>query len=240
MREIVVAGHLGFSFHDDFQTFKKIVDACDNWAFCQIQYNFMDTDYQAGTRGLQYAASKGLAIIVMEPLRGGRLTRRVPAEVNNLWESAPQIRTPAEWGLLWVWNHPEVSMALSGMTKIEHVVENVSIAERSGSNILSNRELELIEQVRKAYQQLYPISCTNCGYCMPCLHEIDIPRIFEIYNDAVAYDDTVSARIYYSMLKPGKRADQCQECGECAEVCPQQISIPEWLKKAHALLSPEK
>jgi predicted aldo/keto reductase-like oxidoreductase len=233
-------GHLGFSFHDDFGAFKEIVDAYDNWTFCQIQYNFMDIDYQAGTRGLHYAASKGLAIVVMEPLRGGRLTNKVPTEVHNLWKSAPQIRTPAEWGLLWVWNHPEISMALSGMTKMEHVEENVDIAENSGSNILSSQELALIEQVRDAYQKLYPISCTNCSYCMPCSHKIDIPRIFEIYNDAIAYNDTTSARMYYGMIKKERQADQCQDCRECAEVCPQQISIPEWLQKAHALLSPGK
>jgi len=233
-------GHLGFSFHDDFKAFKEIVDAYESWTFCQIQYNFMDIDYQAGTRGLHYAASKGLAVIVMEPLRGGRLTHKVPTEVNNLWKSAPQIRTPSEWGLLWVWNHPEVSIALSGMTKMEHIMENVNIAERSAPNMLTNQELALIEQVRKAYQKMYPIPCTNCGYCMPCKHNVHIPYIFEMYNDAIAYGDTTSARIYYGMLKPERRADQCQECGECAEVCPQQMSIPEWLKKAHALLSPRK
>ena len=233
-------GHLGFSFHDDFPAFKEIVDAYDNWTFCQIQYNYMDIDHQAGTQGLHYAADKGLAIIVMEPLRGGNLTKRVPAEVHNLWKSSPQIRTPAEWALLWVWNHPEVSMALSGMTKMEHVVENINIAERSALNMLTNQDLALIEQVREAYQKLYPIPCTNCGYCMPCVNKIDIPRILEIYNNAIAYSDTTTARFFYDMVKQEQRADQCQDCGECEEVCPQHIAIPEWLKKVHAFLSPGK
>ena len=131
-------------------------------------------------------------------------------------------------------------MALSGMTKMEHVVDNINIAERSALNMLTNQDLALIEQVREAYQKLYPISCTNCGYCMPCVNKIDIPRIFEIYNNAIAYSDTTTARFFYDMVKQEQRADQCQDCGECEEVCPQHIAIPEWLKKAHALLSPGK
>jgi predicted aldo/keto reductase-like oxidoreductase len=236
-------GHLGFSFHDDFAVFKEIVDAYDNWTLCQIQYNYMDENYQAGKRGLYYAASKGLAVVVMEPLRGGRLTRKPPEPVARLWASAPQKRTQAEWGLLWVWNHPEVSVVLSGMSTMEQVVENVAIANHAIPDMLSAEDLELIERVQKAYRKLIPIPCTACGYCMPCANGVQIPRILELYNDAFMYEDVPVGRFLYAGkfgLKEDERADRCLDCGDCVEACPQNIPITEWLKKAHVLLGPSK
>jgi predicted aldo/keto reductase-like oxidoreductase len=237
-------GHLGFSFHDEFKVFKEIVDGYDKWTLCQIQYNYMDIDYQAGTRGLNYAADRGLAVVVMEPLRGGRLTKKTPEEVAKLWSGASQKRTPAEWGLLWVWNHPEVSVALSGMNTMEQVVENIAIAERSAVGILNANDLALIDSVREAYKSLIPIPCTNCRYCMPCPNGVEIPFILELYNDAVMYHTSDNARFRYSGpllgLKEEQRADRCIECGECLEACPQKIPIPEWLKKTHELLGPRK
>jgi len=236
-------GHLGFSFHDDFEVFKEVVDGYDNWTLCQIQYNYMDVDYQAGTRGLKYAAGKGLAVVIMEPLRGGRLSKEPPEQVAKLWASIPQKRTPAEWALLWVWNHPEASVVLSGMSAMEHVVENVAIAERSRPGILTADELALIERVKEAYCELSPIPCTDCGYCMPCPHGVEIPLIFALYNEAMIYDDPRTARFRYrgpTGLKEEQRADQCTDCGECVEACPQEIPIPEWLQKVHALLGPKE
>ncbi len=233
-------GCLGFSFHDDFETFKEIVDAYDNWTFCQIQYNYMDVDYQAGTRGLQYAANKGLAVVVMEPLRGGRLSKEPPERITKLWASAARKRTPAEWALQWVWNNPEVSVVLSGMSAMEHVVENVAIADRSGPGTITANELALIDRVRDAYRELSPVPCTGCGYCMPCSSGVEIPRILELYNDAIMYEDPVTARLLYGtpmLLGEDQRADKCTECGECVESCPQQIPIPEWLLKSHEYLS---
>ncbi len=236
--------HLGFSFHDDTDVFKEIIDAYDNWTLGQIQYNYMDVDYQAGRRGLEYAVDKGLAVVVMEPLRGGRLGKKPPEQVAKLWAGAPQKRTPAEWGLLWVWNQPEVSVALSGMSAMEHVVENVAVADRSRPGILTADELELIDQVREAYRNLVPVPCTNCGYCMPCPNGVEIPSIFQMYNEAMMYDDPRMARFRYQGqhggLKEEQRADQCIECMECVEVCPQAIPIPEWLQKVHALLGSEE
>ena len=127
--------YLGFSFHDDYEVFKEIIDAYDKWTFCQIQYNFMDTEYQAGTKGLKYAAEKGLAVVIMEPIRGGQLAKKPPETVVRLWESAPIKRSPAEWALQWVWNQPEVSTVLSGMTTMDQVIENVESANRSDPNI---------------------------------------------------------------------------------------------------------
>ncbi len=235
--------HLGFSFHDDFPVFKEIVDGYDSWTLCQIQYNFMDENVQAGTKGLKYAAGKGLAIVIMEPLRGGRLTKNPPESITRLWVNAPQKKTPAEWALLWVWNHPEVSVVLSGMSKLEHVVENVAVANYARPNILSAEELALFDHVRQAYNKLIPIPCTGCGYCVPCPNGVQIPVIFDLYNDAMMYGDASNSQFRYSSpmgLKEAERADQCTECTDCVKACPQSIQIPEWLKKAHDLLGKAK
>ena len=234
---------LGFSFHDDYEVFKEIVNAYDNWTFCQVQYNFMDVDFQAGRRGVEYAAEKGLAVVVMEPLRGGLLAKEPPEQVAKVWATASQKRTPAEWGLLWVWNQPQVSLALSGMSTMEQVVENVTVASRSAPDTLTADELALFDRIREAYHGLSPIPCTSCGYCMPCPNGVEIPRIFKIYNEAIMYGDPRTGRLRYrgpGGLKEEQCADQCTECEECLEACPQEIPIPEWLQKAHELLGPKE
>jgi len=233
-------GYLGFSFHDSFEVFKEIVDACDHWTLAQIQYNYMDVDYQAGQRGLRYAAAKGLAVVIMEPLRGGQLARVPPPQaVAALWATADRQRTPADWALQWLWNQPEVSLVLSGMSTMQQVEENLASAGRSGVGSLSAEELALIERVRAAYRGLSPIPCTQCRYCVPCPNGVEIPRIFEIYNDVMMYNDPRTGRMLYGWLKETQRADQCVECGQCQDACPQGIPIIEWLKKAHALLGAE-
>jgi len=231
--------HLAFSFHDNFEAFKQIVDDYDNWTSAQVEYNYMDVDYQAGRRGVEYAASKGLPVVVMEPVRGGQLA--VPrGPVAEVWKSAAQKRSPAAWALLWVWNQPEVSVALSGMSTMEQVVENVALADSARPGILSPEELALVDQAREAYKGLAPIPCTNCKYCMPCSSGVDISGIFEMYNDAMIYEDLEEARWLYRQLKEEQRADQCTRCGECMDACPQEIDIPEWLEKVHTCLAAEK
>jgi uncharacterized protein len=231
--------HLAFSFHDSLETFQQIVDSYDNWAFAQVQYNYMDVDYQAGRRGVEYAAGKGLAVVVMEPVRGGRLAK-APAPVAEVWESAPHKRSPAEWALLWVWDQPEVSLVLSGMSTMEQVVENVGLADRARPGTLTPEEMEAIDQAREAYKGLAPIPCTTCGYCMPCASGVEIPGILKMFNDAIMYSNPQSARFGYRTLKEEQRADKCTKCGECREACPQGVDIPDWLEKAHALLAPEE
>jgi hypothetical protein len=230
-------GHLGFSFHDKLEAFKQIVDASDLWLFCQIQYNFMDIEYQAGTEGLHYAADKGLAVVVMEPLRGGQLTKSIPPSIQDLWDAAHVQRNPAEHALQWVWNQPEVSVVLSGMSTFEQVEENVASADRSGAGTLAPEELEVYARIREAYEELCPIPCTACKYCLPCPSGVNIPRVFDIYNDAIMYDSVERGQmVYNNFMNEDERANLCIECGECLEKCPQQIEIPDWLKKAHEML----
>jgi len=228
-------GHLGFSFHDSYEVFTEIVDAHDGWTFCQIQYNYMDVEEQAGTRGLEYAASKGLALVIMEPIRGGRLAN-APAPVHELWDTAPTKRTPADWALQWIWNHPDVSVALSGMSTMEQARQNVASADASGPNTLTEQELALIATVRERYQALCPIPCTRCRYCMPCPNGVDIPGNFEIFNEGRMYDDAEGAREWYAELAEEKRASACIQCQQCEDLCPQRIPISESMPQVHEVL----
>ena len=232
-------GYFGFSFHDNFEVLREIINAYDNWTVCQIQFNYTDENFQAGTRGLEYAHQKGLAVVVMEPIKGGRLTV-FPEQVDRLWTNAPVKRTPAEWALRWVWNHPEVATVLSGMSTMQQVVENVATAEQSQPNNLTHDELALIGRVRDVYRSLSPVACTSCRYCMPCPNGVNIPHIFEYYNEAVIFNDAGRRRKMYSdpnMIKEEQRADKCIKCEQCVEKCPQKLPIPELLEKAHAFLT---
>jgi predicted aldo/keto reductase-like oxidoreductase len=199
----------------------------------------MDVDFQAGRKGVEYASGKGLAVVVMEPLRGGRLTKQPPEAVVKVWDTAEVKRSLAEWGLLWVWNQPEISVILSGMSTMEQVVENVEIAGRAEPGILTPDDFALYEKVRKAYHGLIPVPCTGCEYCIPCPNGVAIPAIFTIYNDATIYNDPEGGRMRYNgpmTPLPEEQADNCIECGECLEKCPQAIDIITWLQKAHELL----
>ena len=229
-------GHLCFSFHDKYEVFKEIVDAYDGWTHCQIQYNYMDIENQAGVAGLQYAASKGLAVVIMEPILGGRLVNP-PQSIQELWSTAAKKRTAADWALQWVWNQPEVSVVLSGMSTMQHVEENVVSAGVSGVGTLTEEELALIAQVREKYEALCPIPCTKCDYCMPCPNGVNIPRNFELYNQGVMYDRADYSRgVYNGWFAEAERANQCIQCQECEEKCPQEIMISEWMPIVHKVL----
>jgi len=230
------ARFVGFSFHDDVRIFKEIVDAYD-WALCQIQYNYLDRNYQAGREGLEYAASKGLGLVIMEPLRGGRLAEQIPEKVQNILDSASGKRSPAEWALRWVWNQPEVSTALSGMNSMAQLEENLKIASEGHPNSLSSEELALIDQVTETYQKMLVIDCTACSYCLPCPQGVNIPHNFRLYNDLHMFkDQEINYVLYNQMTSPEQRASNCAGCGECEERCPQHIEIIEELKKVHSTL----
>lgn len=216
--------HAGFSFHDKLDLFKEIVDYYD-WSFCQIQYNYLDENYQAGTEGLKYAANKGLGIAIMEPLRGGKLIN-VPEDVKDIFEQAEVKRTPAEWAFRWILNYPEVSVVLSGMNEIEQLSENIKIASEAEANSLTEKELELIEKAKGVFKEKIKVNCTACEYCMPCPVGVNIPRNFSCYNDYYMFGKSDM----YNWLKPQQRASNCIECGKCEKHCPQGISIRKELK----------
>jgi hypothetical protein len=231
-------GHLGFSFHDDFDVFKEIVDGYDNWTFCQIQYNYMDIENQAGTKGLKYAASKGLAVVIMEPLLGGKLVDP-PQEVQEMWDSAFQERTPADWALQWQWNQPEVSVVLSGMSTMQQVRENLASADVSEVGSLSEEDLEVIARVREKYEELCPIPCTKCEYCLPCPNELNIPRLLGMFNQSVMYNALEDMRERYERMSDEEKAAACVQCRECEEACPQRISVSEWMVHIHEVMTKE-
>ncbi len=236
--------HLGFSFHDDYETFRQIVDEYD-WTLCQIQYNLIDVDNQAGTRGLQYAASKGLAVVIMEPLLGGKLVTP-PPPVQAVWDSAPTRRSPVAWALHWLWNQPEVSVVLSGMSTMAQLEENLALADASGIGVLSAEELKLYDQVRARYRELIAIPCTGCRYCMPCAQGVDIPTNLAVYNEGLMYGTPEAARGQYGWFEYAfrvqgiydhdVRAAMCIQCGECEAKCPQSIPISQWMPVIHSAL----
>jgi predicted aldo/keto reductase-like oxidoreductase len=221
--------HFGFSFHDNLEAFKQIVDGYEAWDFCQIQYNYMDTMVQAGTEGLQYAAAKGLGVVIMEPLLGGKLALDLPA-TRPLWDSAAQKRKPADWALQWLWNQPEVSLVLSGMNTLEQVEENLRSASVSGPGALSPAEIELVTRVREMVNGLSPIPCTRCEYCLPCPNGVNIPRNFDAYNRVAMYAALEDFRVEYKRWIPDdQKAAVCIQCDECLSKCPQQIPISTWM-----------
>ncbi|WP_303871224.1 aldo/keto reductase [Acetobacterium wieringae] len=228
--------YAGFSFHDDFDLFVEIVDAYD-WSFCQIQYNYLDENYQAGKKGLEYAASKGLGITIMEPLRGGALVDKLPQEVLDAWDEAPIKRRPSQWALRWVMDHPEVSVVLSGMSTIEQVVDNIKTANEGVANSLTTEEIALVDFAKKTIKAKMKVNCTGCRYCMPCPSGVDIPGHFSLYNNAFLFDMLPRVKMQYGMMFPqDAKASNCVECGKCEEHCPQNIAIIQELKNVRAAL----
>ncbi|NLY70902.1 MAG: aldo/keto reductase [Clostridiales bacterium] len=224
-------GKIGFSFHDDLDTFKKIVDEYP-WEFCQIQLNYMDADYQAGEEGLRYAGKKGLPVIIMEPFRGGKLIQSVPYSIMKLWDKAANKRSPAEWALKYLADFPEVLTILSGMSKMEEVVDNIRILSDAKPNTLTQEEKELIREVAREYNRLHKVPCTDCKYCLPCSQEIDIPTAIRLYNEWHLYKAYRALRRDFRLNMPeGKRPSDCTECRECEERCPQHLPIAEFMKE---------
>lgn len=231
--------NIGFSFHDDFSLFKKIVDSY-NWDFCQIQLNFMDEDYQAGLAGLRYASERDIDVVIMEPLRGGKLAGNVPDDVNAIWQSYPVHHSPAGWALRYLWNYPEVKVVLSGMGQVDQIKDNIKEASAARSNMLDEKERALIQQVKDIYLSRTKVNCTNCKYCMPCPFGVNIPENFDYYNQAHMFGSIAAVRGQFEMfLKDDAKANRCTECGKCESLCPQQIPIRETLKDVTRTFSRE-
>lgn len=225
--------NLGFSYHGGRDEFRKIIDAYD-WDFCMIQYNYLDENNQAGKSGLEYAAAKGLPVMVMEPLRGGKLVTKLPKEVYDIFNKAKVKRSPAEWALRWVWNHPEVKVVLSGMNSVEMIDENIRVASQAEANSFTEEEFKLFEDVRNILSKKIKIPCTGCGYCLPCPHGVDIPTCFSCYNDREIegkFKSNVNYLMQTSLKAKPHNASQCSKCGKCETHCPQNIKIRDELTK---------
>lgn len=230
--------YAGFSFHDDASVFQEILDGWD-WDFCQIQYNFLDEDLQAGTAGFEQAVKKGTAVVIMEPLKGGALARPAPPDMQAIWDSAAPGRSPVEWALRWLWDKAGVSTLLSGMNSLEQLEENCRICDRTQADCLSDAERDAYARARELYMARNKVNCTACAYCMPCPSGVSIPAVFQLYNDLALFDDQFyTAHLYNNLAVAGAYAELCTECGQCVEQCPQQLPIPEKLKEAHAVLQP--
>ena len=231
---------IGFSYHGDTDMFLKILDAYD-WDFCQIQYNYMDEHSQAGRKGLMAAAKKGIPVIIMEPLRGGKLVNQLPEEALTLMKDSERAYSAAEWGLRWLWDQPEVTCILSGMNSMEMVEENIRIASDVEARQFTDSDFELIENVKSIIRQKEKVGCTGCRYCMPCPKGVDIPGIFHYYN-LTALQKKSSARFEFArnlgIRQEPVFASQCIGCGKCEMHCPQHINIREKLKEADRELRP--
>lgn len=231
---------IGFSFHGNTEMFLKILNAYD-WDFCQIQYNYMDENAQAGRKGLRAAAEKGIPVIIMEPLRGGRLVELLPEKARALMERHTPRRSPAEWALRWLWNQPEVTCVLSGMNSLEMVEENCRVASESRAGEFGPEEETFFEELRRVINEKMKVVCTGCGYCLPCPRGVDIPGIFRCYNELYTESRFAGWKEYVQVIgfrrEPGF-ASQCVGCGKCRQHCPQGIDIPVLLKKAERAAFP--
>lgn len=225
---------VGFSYHGASDMFCELLDAYD-WDICMIQYNYMDEHSQAGRRGLVRAHEKGIPVVIMEPLRGGKLVSDLPAEAERIFKEYPIKRSPAEWALRWLWDQPELSCVLSGMNSMEMIRENAAAADDTRVGELGSAEQEMLQRVVKAINAKMKVGCTGCGYCMPCPKNVDIPGCFAAYNrrhtDSKfwALSDYVKCTALRKVPTP---ASNCVRCGKCVKHCPQSIDIPTELEKA--------
>jgi uncharacterized protein len=228
-------GRFGFFFHDDFQSLRTILNSYDGWTLCQFRYSLMDIDHHPGIGGLQLAVDHGLAVIVSQPLLNERLIKNIPDSVIPVWTNAGGAWMAGEWGLRWVWNHPQVSTIIVNMKSMTHVMETESIADRYSANNLSINEEINISRVRDAYWRLRPVPCTTCHSCTPCPMDIDIPRIFELWNEAIIYNDSSIPKGQY--YQEEHQIEKCTGCGTCTDKCGMKIAIPEKLKEAQQILT---
>lgn len=232
--------NIGFSYHGDTDMFLKILDAYD-WDFCQIQYNYLDEYSQAGRKGLEAAQAKGIPVVIMEPLRGGKLVNQLPKEALEVIKKSKRGYTAAEWALRWLWNQPGVTCILSGMNSMEQVEENLRLASDAKANSFTAEDEAAIDEIRKAIKLHEKVGCTGCRYCMPCPMGVDIPSVFYYYN-LMGIQKKSATRFEFAQVmgmreNPGF-ASLCVQCGKCEKHCPQHIAIREKLKEADSKLRP--
>lgn len=228
-------GNICFSFHGEYEAYEQIINGYDHWDMAQVMYNYMDIENQAGAKGVELAASKGIGVVAMEPLRGGKLAKPIPA-VEAFLKEEGYSSSFVELALRFVWDTPQIGVAISGMTTLEQLNENLSFAERALAGGLSSEEHQLIKKIRGIYAAQEGIPCTDCGYCMPCEYGVKIPFAFELYNEKLIYGIEEESRRVYNLWSKGP-AEGCIECGECEPKCPQDIPISEWMPKIDAELS---
>ncbi len=253
--------YIGFSFHDNFEVFKEIIDYY-KWDCCQIQFNYLDVEYQAGTKGVEYAGSKNIALIIMEPIRGGKLAITenkldTKPELRTILDNSKIKRTLADWALQFVWNHPEVCVVLSGMSNMQQVKENIESANTSAINSLTKDELKTISKLRKTYDKYDLVPCTSCRYCLPCPNGVSITWIFRLLNELGYWGEERKDRLLFFYDRMAKTPEElekrlleeeevegaaslCIQCGECLEKCPQQIDIPDMMERVNGIFKEGK
>ena len=227
--------YMGFSFHDKYPIFKKIIDLTD-WDVCLMQFNIIDIKHQAGLKGLEYAHDRGVGIIVMEALRGGQLTMSVPHDIKKMWANMAKLcdmkeYNPAQFMLNYVWNYYQVGCVISGMSNMEQVKQNLEYAKNSVPDSITEPLHRLYKDIRKAYLDKIVINCTKCDYCKICPQKIAIPYIFDQTNEISRYQSSRTPMFRYNFLEESQRANKCTNCRKCVSMCPQKLDIPELIRK---------
>lgn len=237
IKEQKLVKYVGFSFHDTLDVFKYIIDDYE-WDFVQIQYNYIDEKYQAGTEGLLYAHNKGLGVIIMEPLRGGSLVNNLSDEIKSIINNSPVKKSAVEWAFKFLYDKEEISVVLSGMSSLEQVIDNIKAVDSQGeANSMTKIEKQVIEDLSKEFKSKIKVNCTGCKYCLPCPKSVQIPLCFELLNSSSMFNDIKKAKDMYNgfLVSEGSDASNCVECGACEQKCPQHINIIEKLKEVREL-----